>query len=67
MTETITCPADIPAGLSRLRGQDSHRGLDRSRGGHYDVYEGGLDHDNVLRVETEFLLRCSPAATSSAP
>ena len=29
MTETITCPADIPAGLSRLRRQDSHRGLDR--------------------------------------
>jgi pimeloyl-ACP methyl ester carboxylesterase len=25
--------------------------LYRSRGGHYDVYEGGEDHDNVLRVE----------------
>jgi dienelactone hydrolase len=29
--------------------------LYRSRGGHYDVYAGGLDHDNVLRVETAFL------------
>jgi dipeptidyl aminopeptidase/acylaminoacyl peptidase len=31
--------------------------LYRSRGGHYDVYEGGEDHDNVLRVEVEFLRR----------
>jgi len=31
--------------------------LHRSRGGHYDVYEGGEDHDNVLRVEVEFLHR----------
>jgi fermentation-respiration switch protein FrsA (DUF1100 family) len=31
--------------------------LYRSRGGHYDVYEGGADHDNVLRVEVEFLHR----------
>jgi pimeloyl-ACP methyl ester carboxylesterase len=31
--------------------------LYRSRGGHYDVYAGGLDHDNVLRVEVEFLRR----------
>jgi fermentation-respiration switch protein FrsA (DUF1100 family) len=31
--------------------------LYRSRGGHYDVYEGGEDHDNVLRVEVEFLHR----------
>jgi uncharacterized protein len=33
--------------------------LYRSRGGHYDVYAGGLDHENVLRVETEFLRRHS--------
>jgi len=33
--------------------------LYRSRGGHYDVYAGGLDHENVLRVETEFLQRHS--------
>jgi uncharacterized protein len=31
--------------------------LFRSRGGHYDVYAGGLDHENVLRVETAFLRR----------
>jgi len=31
--------------------------LYRSRGGHYDVYAGGLDHDNVVRVELEFLRR----------
>lgn len=29
----------------------------RSRGGHYDVYEGGKDHDAVLRTEVEFLHR----------
>ncbi len=33
--------------------------LYRSRGGHYDVYAGGLDHENVLRVETAFLQRHS--------
>jgi fermentation-respiration switch protein FrsA (DUF1100 family) len=31
--------------------------LFRSRGGHYDVYEGGEDHVNVLNVEVEFLHR----------
>jgi uncharacterized protein len=31
--------------------------LYRSRGGHYDVYAGGLDHDNVVRVEMSFLRR----------
>jgi hypothetical protein len=31
--------------------------LYRSRGGHFDVYEGGADFDNVLRVEVEFLHR----------
>jgi hypothetical protein len=31
--------------------------LYRSRGGHYDVYEGGKDHDNVLRTEVDFLHR----------
>lgn len=31
--------------------------LYRSRGGHYDVYEGGLDHTNVVRVEVDFLRR----------
>lgn len=36
--------------------------LYRSRGGHYDVYAGGLDHENVLRVETEFLQRHSASS-----
>ncbi|KAA8963656.1 alpha/beta fold hydrolase [Mycobacterium sp.] len=31
--------------------------LYRSRGGHYDVYAGGLDHENVLRAEVAFLRR----------
>jgi fermentation-respiration switch protein FrsA (DUF1100 family) len=31
--------------------------LFRSRGGHYDVYEGGKDHVNVLNAEVEFLHR----------
>jgi dienelactone hydrolase len=29
--------------------------LYRSRGGHYDVYQGGVSFDDVLRVEVEFL------------
>jgi uncharacterized protein len=37
--------------------------LYRSRGGHYDVYAGGLDHENVLRVETSFLQRHSEIPT----
>jgi uncharacterized protein len=41
--------------------------LYRSRGGHYDVYAGGLDHSNVLRVETEFLLRCAEEASRVRP
>jgi uncharacterized protein len=36
--------------------------LYRSRGGHYDVYAGGLDHENVLRIETSFLHRHSAVA-----
>jgi uncharacterized protein len=31
--------------------------LYRSRGGHYDVYQGGVSFDDVLRVELEFLHR----------
>jgi hypothetical protein len=31
--------------------------LHRSRGGHYDVYEGGDSFDDVLRVELDFLHR----------
>ena len=31
--------------------------LYRSRGGHYDVYEGGKDHNAAPRTEVEFLHR----------
>jgi hypothetical protein len=31
--------------------------LYRSKGGHYDVYEGGASFDEVLGVEVEFLRR----------
>ena len=36
--------------------------LYRSRGGHYDVYEGGESFDDVLRVEVEFLRRHAKTA-----
>lgn len=39
--------------------------LFRSRGGHYDVYEGGEDHVNVLKAEVDFLHR--HATTSGRP
>ena len=29
----------------------------RSRGGHYDVYQGGQSFDDVIQVELEFLHR----------
>ncbi|HEY6653355.1 MAG TPA: alpha/beta fold hydrolase [Solirubrobacterales bacterium] len=43
--------------------------LYRSRGGHYDVYEGGEDYDNTVRVEVEFLRRHAglPADPVAAP
>jgi dienelactone hydrolase len=34
--------------------------LHRSRGGHYDVYQGGASFDDVLRVELDFLHRNAP-------
>ena len=33
--------------------------LFRGRGGHYDLYAGRSDHQDVLHVETDFLLRCT--------
>lgn len=36
--------------------------LFRSRGGHYDVYDGGLGHPDVLRAELEFLTRHARSA-----
>lgn len=47
-----------PTGPALTVATNAPRGeLYRSRGGHYDVYAGGLDHENVLRVETAFLRR----------
>jgi uncharacterized protein len=43
----------------RVAAQAPRGELYRSRGGHYDVYAGGLDHDNVVQVELEFLRRHS--------
>jgi dienelactone hydrolase len=39
--------------------------LYRSRGGHYGTYQGGVDYDNVLRVEIEFLHRHVQASAGS--
>jgi acetyl esterase/lipase len=49
-----------PTGPALSVATDAPRGeLYRSRGGHYDVYAGGIDHENVVRVETSFLQRHS--------
>jgi pimeloyl-ACP methyl ester carboxylesterase len=39
--------------------------LYRSRGGHYDVYKDGLDHQRVLDTETAFLHKHSSGAERS--
>jgi fermentation-respiration switch protein FrsA (DUF1100 family) len=47
-----------PAAPALLVAERAPQGeLYRSRGGHYDTYEGGLDYDNVARLEIEFLRR----------
>jgi uncharacterized protein len=46
--------APVPPAL-RVAERAPNAELYRSRGGHYDVYEGGEDYDNVVRVEVEFL------------
>lgn len=54
-TMAPTAPA-VKVSATAPRGE-----LYRSAGGHYDVYEGGVDHENVLRVQTEFIRRhCGP-------
>ncbi|MDQ3163413.1 MAG: alpha/beta fold hydrolase [Actinomycetota bacterium] len=40
--------------------------LYRSRGGHYDVYEGGRDHRAVLDVETAFMTRLTQPTDPSS-
>jgi fermentation-respiration switch protein FrsA (DUF1100 family) len=47
-----------PVGPAIRVTEEAPRGeLYRSRGGHYDVYQGGVSFDEVLRVELEFLHR----------
>jgi fermentation-respiration switch protein FrsA (DUF1100 family) len=41
----------------RVAEKAPHAELYRSRGGHYDVYKGGADYDNVVQAEVEFLNR----------
>lgn len=48
--------APVPAALEVARKAPGAE-LFRSAGGHYDVYEGGAGHADVLRVELEFLRR----------
>jgi uncharacterized protein len=55
VAEDDTMAPTRPALAAALRAP--HGELYRSRGGHYDVYAGGLDHDNVVRVEMSFLQR----------
>lgn len=55
VAETDTMAPTGPATQAAARAPRGE--LYRSRGGHYDVYAGGLDHSDVLRVELEFLTR----------
>jgi dienelactone hydrolase len=49
-----------PAGpVLRIAEHAPRAELVRSRGDHYDVYQGGEDYDNVVTVEVEFLRRHS--------
>lgn len=63
----ITCPILMvvaehdtmaPTGPAKAVAIKAPRGeLYRSRGGHYDVYAGGTDHERVLEVQAAFLNR----------
>ena len=52
--DDMLCPMR-PALLAAIRAP--HGELYRSNGGHWDVYAGGRDHDNVVAVEVAFLTR----------
>jgi dienelactone hydrolase len=53
-----------PAGQTLLVAKRAPRAeLQRSKGGHYDVYEGGAAFDETLRLEVEFLHRHTQAGT----
>ena len=57
--------AIAPAGPALRVADRAPKGeLYRSRGGHYDVYEGGEDYDNVLNVEVDFLHRHAQVLTA---
>ena len=52
-----------PAGPALRVADKARRGeVHRSRGGHYDVYQGGKSFDDVVGVELEFLRRHSKVA-----
>ncbi|MFE3055456.1 alpha/beta hydrolase [Nocardia sp. NPDC059239] len=56
-----------PTGPATQAAARAPRGeLYRSRGGHYDVYDGGIDHSDVLRVELEFLTRHARSARQTS-
>jgi pimeloyl-ACP methyl ester carboxylesterase len=47
-----------PVGPALRVADNAQRGeVHRSRGGHYDVYQGGQSFDDVIQVELEFLHR----------
>jgi uncharacterized protein len=61
VAETDTQAPVAPA--LRVAQRAAHAELHRSKGGHYDVYEGGVAFDDVLRLEVEFLCRHAGLAT----
>ncbi|GAA4387898.1 hypothetical protein [Tsukamurella soli] len=59
VADTDTMAPTKPA--TRMAARAPRGELYRSRRGHYDVYLGGIDHADVLRVELEFLNRHASA------
>ena len=57
--------APVPAALEVARKAPGAE-LFRSKGGHYDVYEGGAAFADVLRVEVDFLHRHATTAGDRA-
>jgi uncharacterized protein len=51
----------------RVAERAPHGELHRSRGGHYDVYEGGKSFDDVVRTELEFLHKHTAAPAFQSP
>jgi len=61
VAETDTQAPVAPA--LRVAELTAHAELHRSKGGHYDVYQGGVAFDDTLRLEVEFLRRHAGLAT----